>query len=102
MTSLKCGPPELRALRKSQTTEVAWAGVTGSERGERTDRVGERRRAVAPARHYREFEVPDECGDSGASRSFAGDCQGVLLTTHRREGAGAQARYVGVCRGCGA
>ena len=45
---------------------------------------------------------PLDQADRGPSRAIAGDHQGVLLRPDRREGAGGQGRYVGVCRGCGA
>ena len=67
-----------------------------------TDRVLERRRAVALARHYREFEglsirqIADRLGRSPAT---------VKAYFYDPTGAKARAvklRYVGVCRGCGA
>ena len=68
----------------------------------RADRVVEGRRAVALARHYREAE--------GLSIAQIADCLGRSPATINAyfydptgEKAGAvKARYVGVCRGCGA
>ncbi|HET7047765.1 MAG TPA: sigma-70 region 4 domain-containing protein [Solirubrobacteraceae bacterium] len=89
------------------TTEPPIAG--GSVRGcgwqrvtRGTDRVAERRRAVALARHFRDAEglsiaeIADRLGRSPAT------VKGVLLRPDRRKARGVKARYVGVCRGCGA
>ncbi len=66
------------------------------------DRVAERRRAVALARHYREFEglsirqIADRLGRSPATiKSYFYDPTGEKAKA-------VKARYVGVCRGCGA
>src|SRR5262249_28310913 len=66
------------------------------------DRVSERRRAVALARHYREFEamsirqIADRLGRSPATiKAYFYDPTGEKATA-------VKARYVGVCRGCGA
>jgi AraC-like DNA-binding protein len=68
----------------------------------RTDRVLERRRAVALARHYREFEglsikqIADRLGRSPATvKAYFYDPTGEKARA-------VKARYVGVCRGCGA
>ena len=67
-----------------------------------TDRVIERRRAVALARHYREFEglsvrqIADRLGRSPATvKAYFYDPTGEKARA-------VKARYVGVCRGCGA
>jgi AcrR family transcriptional regulator len=67
-----------------------------------TDRVLERRRAVALARHYREFEglsirqIADRLGRSPATiKAYFYDPTGEKARA-------VKARYVGVCRGCGA
>ena len=54
------------------------------------DRLTERRRSVALARHYREYEGLSIRGDRGPSRSVAADDQSVLLRPYGREGAGGQ------------
>ena len=62
-----------RARRKPQPTEVACEAVTGSGSSGGTDRVAERRRAVALAQHYRDFEglsirqIADRVGRSPAT-----------------------------------
>jgi hypothetical protein len=77
-------------------------GVTGEASTAGTGRVLERRRAVALARHYREFEgfsirqIADRLGRSPAT---------VKACFYDRTGEKARAvkaRYQGVCRGCGA
>ena len=72
----------------------------GVNRG--TGRVLERRRAVALARHYREFEglsirqIADRLGRSPATiKAYFYDPTGEKARA-------VKARYVGVCRGCGA
>ena len=67
-----------------------------------SDRVLERRRAVALARHYREFEglsirqIADRLGRSPATvKAYFYDPIGEKARA-------VKARYVGVCRGCGA
>ena len=57
--------------------------MTGKASIAGTGRVLERRRAVALARHYREFEGLSISADRRSSRSLSGDGQGVLLM--RRE-----------------
>jgi hypothetical protein len=66
------------------------------------DRVAERRRAVARARHYREYEglsireIADRPGRSPATvKAYFYDPTGEKARA-------VKARYVGVCRGCGA
>ena len=66
------------------------------------DRVTERRRAVALAHHYREFEglsirqIADRLGRSPATvKAYFYDPTGEKARA-------VKARYVGVCRGCGA
>ncbi len=67
-----------------------------------TDRVAERRRAVALARHFREAEglseaqIADRLGRSPATiKAYFYDPTGEKARA-------VKARYVGVCRGCGA
>ena len=67
-----------------------------------TDRVVERRRAVALARHYREYEgrsireIADRLGRSPATiKAYFYDPTGEKARA-------VKARYQGVCRGCGA
>jgi len=67
-----------------------------------TGRVAERRRAVALARHYREFEgltiqqIADRLGRAPATvKAYFYDPTGEKARA-------VKARYVGVCRGCGA
>jgi AraC-like DNA-binding protein len=67
-----------------------------------TDRVAERRRAVALARHFREHEglstrqIADRLGRSPATiKAYFYDPTGEKARA-------VKARYVGVCRGCGA
>src|SRR5450755_1611035 len=66
------------------------------------DRVAERRRAVALARHYREYEglsirqIADRLGRSPATiKAYFYDPTGEKAKA-------VKARYQGVCRGCGA
>jgi hypothetical protein len=68
----------------------------------RFDRVAERRRAVALACHYRDFEglsirqIADRLGRSPATiKAYFYDATGEKARA-------VKARYVGVCRGCGA
>ncbi len=77
-------------------------GVAGNASSAGTDRVGERRRAVALARHYREFEglsigqIADRLGRSPATiKAYFYDPTGDKARA-------VKARYRGVCRGCGA
>ena len=90
------------ARRKPQSAEVASGAVTGIASLARTDRVAERRRAVALARHFREAEglsvaqIADRLGRSPATiKAYFYDPTGEKARA-------VKARYVGVCRGCGA
>ena len=76
--------------------------MTGNASNAGTGRVLERRRAVALARHYREFEglsirqIADRLGRSPATvKAYFYDPTGEKARA-------VKARYVGVCRGCGA
>ena len=76
--------------------------MTGNASSRAADRVLERRRAVALARHYREFEglsiaeIADRLGRSPATiKAYFYDPTGEKARA-------VKARYVGVCRGCGA
>ena len=66
------------------------------------DRVAERRRAVALARHFREAEGLSIAQIDRPSRPLAGDRQGVLLRPTGETARAVKARYQGVRRGCGA
>ena len=75
--------------------------MTGNSSTAGTGRVLERRRAVALARHYREFEglsireIADRLGRSPATiKAYFYDPTGEKARA-------VKARYVGVCRGCG-
>ena len=76
--------------------------MTGKASTAGTGRVLERRRAVALARHYREFEglsirqIADRLGRSPATvKAYFYDPRGEKARA-------VKARYQGVCRGCGA
>jgi AraC-like DNA-binding protein len=76
--------------------------VTGTASASDLDRVLERRRAVALARHYREAEglaiaqIADRLGRSPATiKAYFYDPTGEKARA-------VKARYQGVCRGCGA
>ena len=76
--------------------------MTGNASNAGTGRVLERRRAVVLARHYREFEglsirqIADRLGRSPATvKAYFYDPTG-------EKACAVKARYVGVCRGCGA
>ncbi len=76
--------------------------MTGKVSISGTDRVLERRRAVALARHYRDFEglsikeIAERLGRSPATiKAYFYDPTGEKAKA-------VTARYVGVCRGCGA
>src|SRR5436305_5810369 len=66
------------------------------------NRVVERRRAVALARHYREFEglsirqIADRLGRSPAT------VKAYLYDPTGEKARAVKARYIGLCRGCGA
>ncbi len=66
------------------------------------DRVLERRRAVALARHYREFEglsIREIAGRLGRSPATI---KAYFYDPTGEKARAVKARYVGVCRGCGA
>ena len=76
--------------------------MTGNASRARSDRVAERRRAVALARHFREAEglsiaqIAERLGRSPATvKAYFYDPTGEKARA-------VKARYVGVCRGCGA
>ena len=76
--------------------------MTGNASHAGSDRVAERRRAVALARHFREAEglsiaqIADRLGRSPATvKAYFYDPTGEKARA-------VKARYVGVCRGCGA
>ena len=68
----------------------------------RSDRVGERRRAVALARHFREAEgLPIDQIANRLGRSPA-TVKAYFYDPTGEKARAVKARYVGVCRGCGA
>jgi hypothetical protein len=88
------------AITPSQSGTVA--SVTRNASAAVDDRVVEHRRAIALARHDREFDglpilqIADRLGRSPAtSRAYLHD-------PTREKARAVKARYVGVCRGCGA
>jgi AcrR family transcriptional regulator len=77
-------------------------GVTGYASTVGTDRVVERRRAVALARHYREFEglsIRQIAGRLGRSPATV---KAYFYDPTGEKARAVKARYVGVCRRCGA
>jgi AraC-like DNA-binding protein len=79
-----------------------WEALVSDDSSERYDRVVERRRAVALARHFRESEglsiaqIAERLGRSPATiKAYFYDPTG-------QKARALKARYVGVCRGCGA
>jgi hypothetical protein len=77
-------------------------GVSGNASHAETDRVAERRRAVALARHYREFEgltiqqiAERLCRAPATIKAYFYDPTGEKARA-------VKARYQGVCRGCAA
>lgn len=92
--------PSLRRARGSGAFTPYLVGVTSSSRA--YDRVVGRRRAVALARHFREAEglsiaqIAERLGRSPATiKTYFYDPTGEKARA-------VKARYVGVCRGCGA
>ena len=82
--------------------DVSCEVVTGNASRAGSDRVAERRRAVALARHFREAEglsiaqIADRLGRSPATvKAYFYDPTGEKARA-------VKARYQGVCRGCGA
>jgi hypothetical protein len=67
-----------------------------------TDRVAARRRAVALARHYRDNERPLDTPDLPAPRPLTSTVKAYFYDPTREKARAVKARYVGVCRGCGA
>jgi len=86
---------------ETPTNQRSLTHVTGKASTAGTGRVPERRRAVALARHYRDFEglsirqIADRLGRS------PGTVKAYYEPTGEKARA-VKARYVGVCRGCGA
>jgi hypothetical protein len=93
---------KLAAAQKRQSAEVAWAALTANTTDARLSRVAERRRAVALARHYRDYEalsirqIADRLGRSPAT------VKANFYDPTGEKARAVKARYVGVCRGCGA
>jgi hypothetical protein len=78
-----------RAMALNRATEVA-------------DRVAERRRTVALARHSRDAEDLSIAQVVQRLGRVSGDDQGLFLRPDGREAGAVKARYVAVCRECGA
>jgi hypothetical protein len=95
--------PGRRAERRGEgRLEQYLEGVGSDASSQRYDRVIERRRAVAVARHYREVEglsigaIANQLGRSPATiKAYFDDATGEKARA-------VKARYVSVCRGCGA
>jgi len=96
--------PEVAATarRKAQLPGLPFASMASSAPRPSLDRVTERRHAVALARHYREAEglsiaqIADRLGRSPTTvKAYFYDPTGAKARA-------VKARYVGVCRGCGA
>lgn len=95
--------PRLRAASTETPIERgSVAGVDGDASSRGINRVAERRRAVALARHYRELDglsiaqIAARLGRSPATvKAYFYDPTGDKARA-------VKARYVGVCRGCGA
>jgi AraC-like DNA-binding protein len=67
-----------------------------------TDRVVERRRAVALARHYREFEGLSIRQIAGRLGRSPATIKAYFYDPTGEKARAVKARYVGLCRGCGA
>jgi AraC-like DNA-binding protein len=100
--SSRCVRTCVQTLPETPSARRSVPGVTGYSSRASTDRVVERRRAVSLARHYREFEglsirqIADRLGRSPATvKAYFYDPTGEKARA-------VKARYVGVCRGCGA
>ena len=96
--------PRVRAdlAGNAESSEVAWSGVMAKASTAGTGRVPQRRGAVALAQHYREFEglsireIAERFGRSPATvKAYFYDPTGEKARA-------VKARYLGVCRGCGA
>jgi hypothetical protein len=76
---------------------------TGSaESSERYDRVVQRRRAVALARHFREAEGLSIAQIANRLRRSPATVKAYFYDPIGEKARAVKARYVGVCRGCGA
>ncbi len=91
-----------RALGARADLSNTWKALGSEVSSERYDRVAERRRAVALARHFRESEglstaqIAERLGRAPATvKAYFYDPTGEKARA-------VKARYVGVCRGCGA
>jgi AraC-like DNA-binding protein len=96
------GCERLRLRREAPNLEQYLYDMSCHESGDTYDRVVERRRAVALARHFREAEglsiaqIAKRVGRSPATvKAYFYDPTGEKARA-------VKARYVGVCRGCGA
>ena len=94
--------PRRASVVRGGRRSAQYLGNMPSGRAASYDRVVERRRAVAIARHYREAEglsiaqIADRLGRSPATiKAYFYDPTG-------QKARAVKARYVGVCRGCGA
>ena len=88
--------------RERRHYEQYLVGMSSSAPAGKDRRVVERRRAVALARHYRQFEGLSirQIGD-GLGRSPA-TIKAYFYDPTGEKARAVKARYVGVCRGCGA
>jgi hypothetical protein len=68
----------------------------------RLDRVVERRRAVALARHYRDFEGLSNAQIAARLGRSPATIKAYFYDPTGEKARAVKARYVGVCRGCGA
>jgi hypothetical protein len=91
-----------RALRARAGLSNTWEALGSEVSSERYDRVVERRRAVALARHFRESEelptaqIAERLGRAPATiKAYFYDPTGEKARA-------VKARYLGMCRGCGA
>ena len=91
-----------RPRRKRQSSEVACEAVTGSGSPDGTDRVARAPRAVALARHFREHEGLSINQYAAASVARRRRSRRTLYDPTGEKARAVKARYVGVCRGCGA
>ena len=75
--------------------------MAANARGERIDRVVERRRAVALARHYRDFEGLSNAEIAARLGRSPATVKTYFCDPTGEKARAVKARYVGVCRGCG-
>src|SRR6476659_9917765 len=76
--------------------------MTGNASDARTDRVVERRRAVALARHFRESEGLSIAQIAARLGRAPATIKAYFYDPTGEKARAVKARYVGLCRGCGA